>query len=380
MIDWLRQENIRPYAKLLARIFLTIIGAILIILIVPLVFGIFFPFILAFLLATLVNPLIGLINRKLKISRGVMSIVMVSIPLLILAGLLGWFVYALIGEIIALSQNIEAIVAALDNALTVVMDSFYWVAHYLPADYEQMLTGILDGFWLWLQESGTAFADSMITQAATATTRIGSGVVTVVIFILASYFIMADYPRIIATVKKISHKSIHNQYSTIRNATLSAVGGYLRAQAIMAFVTFIVSLVALLIVQQDFSLLVAVLLGLMDFLPLVGTSIILVPWAITLLITGDIFLAIYLLALSAVAFLLRRIIEPKIVGTQMGLPPLSALFSIYLGMQIAGFLGLILGPIVAMIIVSLYKAGIFIGWQEDIGAVIALIRSKQRKI
>ncbi|MCL2016575.1 MAG: sporulation integral membrane protein YtvI [Defluviitaleaceae bacterium] len=379
MLVWLRQENIKPYARLLARIILTAAAVLLLLLFVPLILGFFLPFILAFFVASLANPLIGLINRKLKIPRGVMSIVMVSIPLLLLAGLLGWVIYLLVMQIIALAQNIEIIVYTLDNVVTVITTSFYWISSYLPTDTEQMLTGILDGFWLWLQDSGTTFADTMLTQAATATGRIGIGVVSVVIFILASYFIMADYPRIIETIKSISHKSIHSQYSTIRNATLSAVGGYLRAQAIMAFVTFVVSLIALLVIQHEFALLVAVLLGFVDFLPLVGTSILLVPWAIILFITGDIFLAVYLLALSSVAFLLRRVIEPKIVGTQMGLPPLSALVSIYIGLQLMGFAGLILGPIIAMVLVSLYKAGIFAGWIADITAVVEQIRNRQKE-
>ena len=372
MRTWFQQDYVRPYIRLLGRVLLTILTLFIFTRTVPVLFSFFLPFILAFLVAAAMNPLICLLQKKWNAPRGALSVLMVAVALLCVAAIVGGFIYALAREIVALAQNIDGILEYFGQTVLVITEHLQWLSYYLPTDTEEMLTGLINGFMAWIQIQGTAFADAVVTQTVTVTTRVGGGVVTIVIFVMASYFIMADYPRLAEKLRRPFSKRAYRGYSTLKNATLSALGGYLRAQLLMAFVTFILSLIALLIIRQNFALLLAVILGFLDFLPIIGTSIVLVPWAIVNIISGEIARGIYLLALSLVAFLLRRIIEPKVVGSQMGLSPLAALVSIYIGMQLGGVWGLILGPIVAMVLVSLYKAGLFNGWIKDINAVLDL--------
>jgi len=376
MFNWFQQDYVKPYVRLLCRILLTALALFVLTRTVPIIFTFFLPFILAFIVAAALNPFICLLQRKWKAPRGLLSVLMVVVGLLCAAGIVGGFVYALGREIIAIAQNIDAVMDYFNNTILAISGHLNWMLAYMPANSEEMISGVMDGFMLWVQAQGTAFADTIITQTVTVTARIGGGVVSVVIFILASYFMMSDYPRLAAKLKSIISPKAYNGYAALKDVTLNALGSYLRAQLLMAFFIFLFSLIALLIVQQEFALLLAFVLGVIDFLPLIGTAIVLVPWAIVNIVAGDLGIGIYLLAMSLIAFLLRRIIEPKVVGSQMGLSPLTALASIYIGMRLGGVIGLILGPIVAMVLVSLYKAGLMDGWINDINSVLNLHKRK----
>ena len=374
MRAWFEQDYIRPYVRLLARILLTLLALVILSHLIPAVLAFFMPFILAFFVAAAMNPLICLLQRKLNAPRSASSVLMVAIAILLVVGILGGFIYALAREVVALAQNIDVILEYITQSLLVISAHLYWVMDYMPTDTEDLFAGIMDGFVIWIQTQGTVFADTVITQTATVAGRIGGGVISVIIFIMAAFFIMIDFPRLAEKVRRFFSPKTYKGYVTIKDATLSALGGYLRAQLLMALVTFGISLVALLIIRQEFALLIALILGFLDLLPIVGTAVVLVPWAIVSIVAGEVARGIYLMSLSLVAFLIRRIIEPKIVGSQMGLPPLVALASIYIGMQVGGVWGLILGPIVAMMFMSLYKVGLFDGWIRDINAVLNLLR------
>jgi len=120
--------------------------------------------------------------------------------------------------------------------------------------------------------------------------------------------------------------------------------------------------------------LIALILGVIDLLPIIGTIAALAPWGILSIIAGNVGTGIFLLILGIALFLLRKIVEPKIVGSQTGLPSLIALVSIYLGMRLAGFWGAVLGPIIVMTLISVIKAGLFENTANDIKSAIRDIR------
>jgi len=370
MFAFLQKEHVRPYIRLLKRIVITSAALITFILVLPLFFRLFLPFLLAFVMAAVFNPIVCIMQSKWKISRVVSSILLVAVALLLILALIGWFVYALAREIVGLAQNIDGIMDGINNSIAILNDNFLWMLEVAPEGTEEMITGMTDTFMVWLQSQGTVFADAVIAQTINVTTNLGGGVISVVIFILSCYFITADYPRITTVLKNFLGPTIFEGYSAFKDASLFALGRYLRAQVLLALGVFVFSLIGLLIIGQDFALLLAFILGLIDFLPLVGTAVLLVPWGIIELVSGSTFTGIYLFSMSLLIFIFRRLIEPKVVSTQTGLPPLAALISIYIGMQFMGLIGLILGPIVAMIIVSLFKAGLLNGWIDDINAVI----------
>ena len=119
--------------------------------------------------------------------------------------------------------------------------------------------------------------------------------------------------------------------------------------------TFAEIFIGLSILKVNYALLLAILIAVVDILPLIGTGTILIPWAIFSFITGNAGLGSGLLVLYGIVLIIRQLAEPKIVGSSIGLHPLATLAAVYLGIKFAGFIGIFIGPIVALCIKGLGK-------------------------
>ena len=126
--------------------------------------------------------------------------------------------------------------------------------------------------------------------------------------------------------------------------------------------------------------LLALVLAVMDFIPIIGAGTVMVPWAVIDLFTGNLGGAIRLMVIWGLIALFRRVGEPKFVGDQTGLSPILSLVSIYVGMRLGGVLGMIFGPTVLLIALNLVKLGLFDGVRADAEAavedVIAILRER----
>ena len=124
-------------------------------------------------------------------------------------------------------------------------------------------------------------------------------------------------------------------------------------------VVYIILLVGLFVLGVDNALLIGLIIALLDFLPFFGTGTVMVPWAIIAVINGEYRLAIGLLITWGVSQLVRQLIQPKLVGDSIGLNPIPTLILLYVGFRLFGAAGLILSVPIGVIVLNLYKAGIF---------------------
>ena len=166
----------------------------------------------------------------------------------------------------------------------------------------------------------------------------------------------------------------------MRDTALAAFGGYLKAEFLLSVGVFFILLGGFFIIHQPYGLLLALVLAVMDFIPIIGAGTVMVPWAVIDLFTGNLGGAIRLMVIWGLIALFRRVGEPKFVGDQTGLSPILSLVSIYVGMRLGGVLGMILGPTVLLIALNLVKLGLFDGVRADAEAavedVIAILRER----
>jgi len=374
-----RDERVRLYVRLLLRGILFIAFVLFFVYVVPPAIPLFAPFIAAFIMAFILNPLVHFLHKKLHVPRRLLSFLIVVLVFFGLAGLAAWFIQSFVGEAVSLAKNIQVVWDNTTATLNVLREKLTWLLDFLPGDTETMLTDILDSILLWLQAVSRKLADYVMTNAMTITTSVSRGVMTTVIFIMSAYFMTADYPRLRALAERFTHNRAGSHIRNIKSAAMSALGGYVRAQLLLALFAFVVMFAALALYGQQYALLIAFILAVIDFLPFIGTAIMLVPWGILNLLSGDMRKGIFLLVLAASFFLARRFAEPKIVGQQTGLPPLLALVGIYLGMKLGGVWGMILGPVVMMVLISVIKSGLFDSTIKDIKAAAKDIGSILRR-
>ena len=137
------------------------------------------------------------------------------------------------------------------------------------------------------------------------------------------------------------------------------IGGYFMAQFKIMFVVALVLMGGLMLLGVHYWAVLAVAIAILDFLPMFGTGTVLIPWAAVKLFTGDFAYAAGLGLLYVLSQAVRQIIQPKIVGDSMGLPPLTTLFFLFLGYRLRGLAGMILAVPVGLIFIKFYEYGAF---------------------
>ena len=152
----------------------------------------------------------------------------------------------------------------------------------------------------------------------------------------------------------------------MKKTVVAAFGGYLKAQLLLSLGVFGILLAGFLFTGQDYALLLALGLAVLDFIPLLGSGTVMVPWAVIALLTRDYSKALLVLAIWGVIAVFRRVAEPKIVGDQTGLSPILSLISIYVGMKLGGVPGMILGPILLLVVLNLAGIGMFHNLRMDL--------------
>lgn len=323
------------------------------------------PFLLALFFTWLTEPILRFFHTKWKLPRGVGAILLI----LLLTGALGGLITALVWrgwtELSALLSNWEQIWYTFQNGyfqLTHTMDK--WLA-YLPEQTQETIWGLSDRLLAWLEE----LVYNLAPRTTSAVRSISSFVLAFLFFLIAWFFTAADYPhlrqlaheRLPASVRRIAHQG--------KSAFGAAFGGYVKAEVLVSLGVMGILLVGFLLMGQPYWVLLAVVLGILDFIPIIGSGTVMVPWGIALLVLGHWQKGLAMLAVWGVVCLFRRMVEPKIVGDQTGLHPLLSLFAIYVGMKIGGVLAMILAPVLLLMLRNLWRAGMFHATVHDLAMV-----------
>ena len=153
---------------------------------------------------------------------------------------------------------------------------------------------------------------------------------------------------------------------TFMNKRLASVFlGFFKAQFLVSLVIFGVSLIGLLFIFPDLAFIMSIIIWIIDLIPIIGSIIILGPWALFMFLAGDTIIGTKLAILAIILLALRRIIEPKLMGQHIGLSPLATLISMFIGLKLLGLFGFILGPLLVIAFTSAKEAGI-IRWKVKI--------------
>jgi sporulation integral membrane protein YtvI len=184
------------------------------------------------------------------------------------------------------------------------------------------------------------------------------GIIWTIIFVISLFFMVSQKESLDAAAKKILGAKMTARLREFRSECKTYLGGYVRAQILLMFIIFIIISIMLSILRAPFALVVAAATAILDALPVFGSGITLIPLAIVYFIYGNIKLGIGYVVIWLAVILFRRILEPKLVSDKMGLNPLMTLISMYIGYRWWGIIGMLVGPILLMIIVSIYTVGL----------------------
>lgn len=131
--------------------------------------------------------------------------------------------------------------------------------------------------------------------------------------------------------------------------------GYLKSQLILMGIAFLILSAGLMFLKVPYFILIAIAISIIDVLPVIGSGIIIVPWSIISFILGNSYLGKGLAVIYIILIITRQVLEPKILGKEIGVRPLYTFLATILGSIILGPVGLILGPLIAVVITSIIR-------------------------
>lgn len=379
-------ERGRLWLRLGIRLILALTVLLVLVRFGPWALSLFAPFLLAAGVAWMLNPAIKWLHKKLGWSRNFLSLLLILLAFAVLFGLLWWLTAGIVSEVLELTKDWESVALSLQGVWERLVNTFARAAALLPDSVEETLLGFVDSFFQWLETAVPLLLSFLGTRLTGMATRLPSFAVSTIVFVMASYFLSAEWPSLRYRAASSLPNGPRFFLSQVKRAATAGFGGYLRAQFLLSVGVFFILLFGFLLIQQDYALLLALglalVLAVLDFIPVVGAGTVMVPWAFIDLFTGSFRHAVGLMVVWGIIVLFRRVAEPKVLGGQTGLSPILSLVGVYVGMKLGGVLGMILGPVVCLVVINVYRSGVLDNVLADVrlaaGDISAILRSGQK--
>jgi len=344
----------------------------------PVLVSLFAPFLLALVMAWALSPAVSFLHRHFGMSRKFLSLAL----LLLVFGALGAGLWALVSagasELGELAGSWEELMASLQGAADALGSAFSQVMARLPAAARETVEALAQRFFQWLETVLPRLLHAGMDSAAEIAKALPSFAVAAVVFLMASYFLIAGYPALRSGLADLLPPGPRRFASLVRKAASAGFGGYLKAELILSVGVFFILLGGFFLIHQPYALLLAAGLAVLDFVPILGSGTVMVPWMIVSFLSGDPRQGVGLGVVWGLVALFRRVAEPKVLGDQTGLSPFLSLVSVYVGMKLAGVAGMILAPVVCLVIQDVCRSGVLDNTLSDLrlaaGDIAALLR------
>ncbi|MBE6734065.1 MAG: sporulation integral membrane protein YtvI [Ruminococcaceae bacterium] len=317
------------------------------------------PFIIGLIVAIILQKPVAYLTEKTKLGRGFWSCLLVLVSLCAVFGLIALLGWALYEESPGFAKWLTSLVPSIKNTFDNVSVWFSGFTKMLPGGAGQALesapTNIFTAVISGVTGLITTIAEKIITD--------GPGLLIACIFsVVASCYITKDYRKIVNfVVSQFGQKGAKIIVST-KQLFVTNILKMLRGYIIIMFITYIELFIALTILRVDYAAILAALIAVLDIMPVVGTGTVLIPWFVISLLMGNFGLAAGVIITYIAITIIRNIIEPRIIGQQVGLPPIVTLIAMYVGLKLYGVLGMMLLPVTIIVIVKLQENGIIHIW------------------
>jgi len=324
------------------------------------------PSLLAFLFAWLLDPLVRLVNRKTALGHKVCSII-VSVVCFVIVGAAAFFlIFSVVNELMKLASNLDSISKSIEDFAASAISAIRVRTEKLPDSMGDQLVSAVKNMLLGIKSTYLDFIGKLTKGISGYALKLTNWIFFIVAFIAGTLMFSFRMPMYRAVLAQSTGSDPDHPINLVKKILRAGLGGYLRATIILGCYVGVLCMIAFFLIGQEYAVLLAILMGIADIIPNFGATVILLPWAVVAFIKGNASAAVILAVTAGVSEVTRNMIYPKVMGNQTGLSPLLTVISSFVGWKISGVMGMIIGPIVALIIVNIYASGIFEGPISDL--------------
>ena len=366
--------------RITLRLLLVALLVVFVITLLPRLWDLLSPFIIALALAALLEPVVRFCSSKLKMKRGLATVILVLLLTAVGLGLLYWFCAFAVVQIVNVGENAPGIVSNVIGVLQTATDKLLDMAKSLPDTIGQAIRASLSNAYQQLSSAGVSLAGNLVNYAVNLAASVPYAMIYLNFLILGAILITNRYGSILDYIyKKRGQSQQQNSFRVLRQSAGKGMSGYIRVQLLFSFLTMLISSIFFQAVGFRYSFLIGLIAGLLELIPQFGCGVLYIPWSLICFIIGASRNGWLVLGLYAAYSLLRRVTEPALLGTNLGVSPLMSLMGMFVGMKMGGVLGLILGPIAMVILASAVRSHMFDSVTADIKTVARYMSERWKR-
>ena len=314
------------------------------------------PFLLGAGLALAAEPMVSLLTRRVKLPRWLAAGLGVTAVFILLIALLVMLIALLVREAGQLSGIMPDLVSSVQTGMGSLESWLLTMSNAAPDGIRTVISSAVTGFF-----SGGSAMMQQVTQrllglATGILSRLTDGALGFATGILSAFMISGKLPQI----KTYLHSRVppvwRERYIPALKGLKEALLGWLTAQLKLTGITLALLFAGFWALQIPYAPVWAFVISLVDALPVLGTGAVLIPWSVICLLQGDQLRGIGLLGIYVLVWLTRSVLEPKLLGKELGLDPLVTLIAVYAGYKLFGLVGMILAPLLAVAVTRFVKA------------------------
>lgn len=359
-------RNKELYERIFLRTTIIVLTILFLVFLAPALINALMPIILALVLVGLLAPSIRKIDDILPIKHKAVSYLLGTVLLLLLLFFLLWFIQFIVNQVSGLVGNIisnwDKIVSSVNTWINDANSQINLMPDYVSNTIRSGLNSLYE--WLGSLQKNAINITFGFTQAFINTSN--DIIFFVITFVVAFYIILGDMQNVSNKYHLLIPEKSKNNLSLIRTVFKNSTWNYIKSQLKLALLCTIIMAIFLFFIGQQYFIPIALILGFVDLLPMIGPIIVLLPWSIIeLLIFDNTFKALGLLIVLTAWTGLRQVISPKVIGSSADIHPILSVIALYAGLKLFGVMGAIFLPVIFIFIVGIYRSGIIDNWIYD---------------
>jgi sporulation integral membrane protein YtvI len=347
------------YVKIIINFIFIIMVALFLFLVLPKFIVFFMPVIIGWVVSLIANPMVHFLEKRVKLLRKHSSFIIIVTVIIVIVGIMILLSALILKEAKQLIDNLPTIMSEFSAKFTETSIYFKEKTSVLPSGIRSAIDNTFEGIGSYVNNFANSSKPISPDRVSLVAKNVAEAFLYIIITILSAYFFTAYRNELSDGLKKHLPASIINYWRLIFDNFKAAFGGYFKAQFKIMLVLIVIMFIGFEILQVGYSFLFALGIAFLDFLPVFGTGAILWPWAVLEMLSGHYVKAIGLVAIYLICQIVKQILQPKLVGDSIGLHPFATLILLFIGYKLYGVVGMIIGIPVGMVLVNLYRVGMF---------------------
>lgn len=347
------------YLDMMMELLVIAAGVVLLIFVVPRCLGFLWPFVAGWIIAMIAHPVIEYLEKKIRLPKKFGSVILIVAVVTAIIALFYFLIRGIVTQVLLFVQGFPDFQKDVMDQFEFFRQKIEAVLMILPPAVQNQLDHVVQAVGSGIASLVSGIGNYGVSHAGSMAKGMTNGLIGVVVMFFSSYMFLIDREKIIKWYRKSVPEVVKHKINIFLHNTLGVLGSYCLAQLKIMFIIILILWIGFKIAGISYAFLFAILIGIVDIFPILGTGTVIIPWAVFCIVTGNITRAVILLIVYAVCLILKQVLQPKMMGDSMGISAFTTIFLIYVGWKIGGLGGMLLALIFGMFIINLYRLGIF---------------------